>query len=141
MCLHFNHGTYAGSFTPSSPPPPPPLSQSASSREAIHPHHSSKIPSHYEPLWSQTGFLTDLYVYVSEEPIFNSFSDESQLVWKESSIIYGNLNDVRTKDVEIPISSVSSNIFELQSPWSRLTLFLECSKEWIIVCPCISHLS
>ncbi|KAJ1548580.1 hypothetical protein HK405_002404 [Cladochytrium tenue] len=66
-------------------------------------------PVHYQALWSAFNMPTDLYVYVSEEETFDSFSDKSKLVWKEKGIVYGNLNDARSKDIELTVPAMVQN--------------------------------
>ncbi|KAJ1547945.1 hypothetical protein HK405_004568, partial [Cladochytrium tenue] len=66
-------------------------------------------PAHYQALWSAFNMPTDLYVYVSEEETFDSFSDKSKLVWKEKGIVYGNLNDARSKDIELTVPATVQN--------------------------------
>lgn len=60
------------------------------------------------PIWS-LGQILDLAVYTSETPYFDSFNDESAVIWKESGIRYGDFDDQRVKDITLEINENIQN--------------------------------
>ncbi|KAJ3400223.1 hypothetical protein HDV05_001218, partial [Chytridiales sp. JEL 0842] len=59
-------------------------------------------PPHYIPIWTQR-IQTDLFVYLSEQEEFVDFGDERKLVWRENGLEFGDLKEVRYKEVEVAV--------------------------------------
>eukprot|EP00842_Homolaphlyctis_polyrhiza_P007097 jgi/Hompol1/977/HPOL_000251-RA len=58
--------------------------------------------SNYKALW-KLGTKTDLYVYLSEDA---THLPSDSLIWSERAIAFGDWNDVREKELDIPCSPV-----------------------------------
>ncbi|KAF9581550.1 hypothetical protein BGW38_001392 [Lunasporangiospora selenospora] len=66
-------------------------------------------PPKLYPLWEPNA-KADLFVYLSEQPDFTSFSDAGSLVWRANDIVVGNWNDERAVDLNIvPSKHVQNN--------------------------------
>ncbi|KAJ3291211.1 hypothetical protein HK104_006271 [Borealophlyctis nickersoniae] len=68
----------------------------------------ARPPVAYAPLW-KLGTETKLQVYLQEEEWFNPNGPNTRLIWKEDGITYGNFNDVREKELQIPVSERVQN--------------------------------
>ncbi|KAJ3301792.1 hypothetical protein HDU76_005646 [Blyttiomyces sp. JEL0837] len=67
------------------------------------------VPASYAPLWTFSDWKTDLYVYLSEDEYFDEFTDVNKLIWKETGMTFGNMSEVRVKDMQIEISENVQN--------------------------------
>jgi hypothetical protein len=76
-------------------------------------------------------------VYLSEDEEFESFSDESKLVWKETGIAYGDLKDNRVKDMQVDVPYVSFMSIGTIRQWTNrrlsLVIVLDRTTQWIMV--------
>ncbi|KAF9436689.1 hypothetical protein BGZ76_003223 [Entomortierella beljakovae] len=67
------------------------------------------IPAKVYPLW-QTGTISDIFVYVSEDYDFKDFDNKDSLVWRTNDVILGDWSDERVVDLSIiPSKHVQNN--------------------------------
>ncbi|KAJ3090478.1 hypothetical protein HK102_003622 [Quaeritorhiza haematococci] len=83
-------------------------------------HVVQKQISQYLPIWKQ-GISTDLYVYLSEDPVLSDFkrNGDASLVWTEKGMNFGDFEVERKKDIVVP---VSENVQNNGSLWAHVYL-------------------